>query len=469
MAWLLSRRNRRNGVVRVEVKKAPLEAEDQWSGETLTRYNVGPVNYTLYRRGGFEVRLRVEEPEPQPSIDKLKAVIAGLVEPSNEVERYYAEKIASGYGELYPLIIDSNIEEIAVEGAGRPVAVIHKRVPGVWISVDMKLSSEDVDSLVLSVARRAGRSLSVAAPMAEGLTAEGYRIAATFAREVTRFGSTLVLRKYPEKPVTLGDLVASKVLSPLMASYLWILVEAQSFIIITGNMGAGKTTLLQSMANLIPPFLRVVTIEDTPEIRLDLPHWDSLVTRPSLPGEQLEPIELEDLLKFALRRRAEYIIVGEVRGREARLLAQAAASGHGSMTTMHASGPEGALLRLRMEPISLPPAFMQLVSALVHVRRVNLGLAGVKRRVTSIAEVDGDEIVRIFTWNPKSDDFAPSTPEEVIEVSLRIREAAEALPYVVDPVEELEERARILEKAAAMGGDAMKRAVRLYYEKRYGS
>ncbi len=468
MAWLLSRLGRNGGGgVRLEAKGAP--GHEEWEGEVLSSYSVGPARYTLYRRGGFEVRLRVEEPEPVPGDARLKALIAGLDEPRDEVERYYVEKARSGYGPIYPLVIDPNVEEIAVEGEGRPVAVIHKGVPGVWITVDVNLDSHDLDGLVLSVARRAGRSLSVAAPMAEGLTAEGFRIAATFAREVTRFGSTLVLRKYPEKPVTLGDLVASRVLSPLMAAYLWILVEAQSFLIITGNMGAGKTTLLQSLANLIPPFLRVVTIEDTPEIRLDTPHWDSLVTRPSLPGEQLEPIELEDLLKFALRRRAEYIIVGEVRGREARLLAQAAASGHGSMTTMHASGPEGALLRLRMEPISLPQAFLQLVTAIVHVKRVNLGLAGVKRRVTSIAEVDGDEIVRIFAWDPRSDSFTPSTAEEVAEVSARIREAAAALPYVVDPVEELEERARVLEKAAAMGGDAVRRAVRLYYEKRYGA
>lgn len=468
--WLLSRK-RGQATLRVgplKVEAGSRKIEDDLSGDVLSSYTIGPVRYTLYRRSGFNVRLRVEEPSPKPSSERLKALIAGLDEPGSDAERYYMEKAMSGYGPLYPLVIDPNIEEIAVEGKDRPVAAIHKGVPGVWITVDIDLGDNELDSLVLSIARRAGRSLSVASPMAEGLTAEGFRIAATFSREVTRFGSTLVLRKYPEKPITLGELVASKILSPLMAAYLWMLVEAQSFIIVTGNMGAGKTTLLQSLANMIPPFLRVVTIEDTPEIRLDLPHWDSLVTRPSLPGEQLEPIELDDLLKFALRRRAEYIIVGEVRGREARLLAQAAASGHGSMTTMHASGPEGALLRLRMEPISLPPAFLQLVTALVHIKRVNLGLAGVKRRVTSIAEIDGDEVVNVFTWDAKTDSFNPQSPEEVVEVSGRIREAVHILPYVTDPVEELDERARVLEKASAMGGDAVRRAIRLYYEKRYG-
>lgn len=436
--------------------------------EVLAEYKVGPVRYTLYRSAGLDVRLRLQEPGKPPGSERLGQLLSGLDSPRDEAERYYLEKARSGYGPIYPLAVDPNIEEVAVEGPGRPVAVIHRSVPGVWVTVDLELGEEEADGLVMSLARKAGRSISIAVPMAEGLTQEGYRIAATLGREVSRFGSSVVLRKYPEKPVTIADLVRTGTLSPLMAAYLWILVEAQSFILVTGGMGAGKTTLLQSIANLIPPFHRVLTIEDTPEIRLELPHWDSLVTRPALPGEQLEPIGLEDLLKFALRRRAEYIIVGEVRGREARLLAQAAASGHGSMTTMHASGPEGALLRLQMEPINLPRAFIELIGAIVHLRRVNLGLGGIKRRVAEIAEIDGGEIVTVFRWKPDTDSMEPTSPGEVYESSPRLREAATLIPHVADPVEDLAERASILERAAQMGGNAMTRAVRRFYERRYG-
>lgn len=438
------------------------------AGEVLAEYTVGPVKYILYKSMGLDVRLRVQEPGSPPSSERLRQLLSGLDSPRDEAERYYLEKARSGYGPLYPLVIDPNIEEVAVEGPGRPVAVIHRSVPGVWVTVDLELGEDEADGLVMSLARKAGRSISIAVPMAEGLTHEGYRIAATFGREVSRFGSSVVLRKYPEKPVTIADLVRAGTLSPLVAAYLWVLVEAQSFILITGGMGAGKTTLLQSIANLIPPFHRVLTIEDTPEIRLDLPHWDSLVTRPALPGEQLEPISLEDLLKFALRRRAEYIIVGEVRGREARLLAQAAASGHGSMTTMHASGPEGALLRLQLEPINLPRAFIELIGAIVHLRRVNLGLGGIKRRVAEVTEIDGDEIVTVFRWKPDTDSIEPASPEEVYDASSRLREAATLIPHVTDPVEDLAERASIIERAAQVGGNAIARAVRRFYERRYG-
>ncbi|MCE4599140.1 MAG: type II/IV secretion system ATPase subunit [Desulfurococcales archaeon] len=434
----------------------------------LARYKVGHVHYMIYLDEGRKPRLVFKEPR-EPSKDAINEIIANLREPRTPEEEYYINKKKSGYGPLYPLIIDPHIEEIAVEGPGRTIAVMHKLYPSRWIDVDMVLTSQEADSLAIQVARKARRMISIAVPYAEGITEEGHRVAISFSREISRFGSSLVIRKYPDKPVTIADLIASRVLSPLMAAYLWILVEAQSFLIIIGNMGAGKTTLLQSIAGLIPPFNRVITIEDTPELRLMNPHWDSLITRPRPPGEEIEEVDLEALLKFALRRRAEYIIVGEVRGREAKLLAQAAASGHGSMTTFHADSPEGAILRLRLDPINLPPLFLRIITGFIHVRRIPVYGGKAKRRIIAVTEVDGDELIDIFTWEPHADSFTPNKPDEVAEKSIKLEEAWKKLGAPHESViDELDERAKLLEAAAGLTPEEFYSRIAMYYTAKMG-
>jgi len=443
-----------------------LEAPEDW--RISAHYKVGPIQYYLYTDDSGMARLRFIEPPPPP-LERLKDMVAGIVKPSSEAERYHVEKSLSGYGPLYPLIIDGNIEEIALEGYHANVSVIHKLVPARWVDVDLKMDPATIDSIVLQLSRKSGRIVSLLVPYAEGLTGEGYRVAVTFMREISRFGSSFVVRKYPEKPVTIADMIASRTLSPLIAAYLWILIEAQTFIIIIGSMGAGKTTLLQALAGLIPPYHRVITIEDTPELRLQNPHWDSLITRVAMPGEALTEIGLEDLLKFALRRRAEYVIVGEVRGREARLLAQAAALGHGSMTTFHADSPEAAILRLQMEPISLPQLFLKLITSIVHVRRVPIYGGKVRRRVYTVTEIQDEELVTVFKLNPHDDSFNPNNPSDVTKISSKLEEAWLKLGVPHGELEkELERRAEFLEKLAGADPDNFYKAITRFYLIEYG-
>jgi flagellar protein FlaI len=432
----------------------------------IATYKIKGAEYTLYYKNGI-ARLHVAEPLVKPR--RLELILRGLAEPQDVAEQYAVEKARSGYGPLYPLMIDPHVEEIACEGAGRNLAIIHKLVPDRWVEADISLDEDEADSLALQLARMAGKSVSLASPIAEGLTREGHRVAVTFSREVTRFGSSFVIRKYPHRPVTIVDLIGQSVISPLEAAYLWILLEAKMFIFIIGSMGSGKTTLLQALASLIPPFRRVVTIEDTPEIRLPVRHWDALVARPPTPGEGFGEIGLEDLLRFALRRRADYVIVGEVRGREARLLSQAAASGHGGITTFHADSPEAAVTRLLLDPISLPRLFLSTIAAIVHIRRMPDYMGGVRRRVVSITEIVDDELVDVFKWNPHEDRHTPESAEEVVERSVRIREAWEALgvPHS-DLVGELQSRARFLEEHIEDDPDTFAASISTFYAFKYG-
>ncbi|GAB6147570.1 type II/IV secretion system ATPase subunit [Stetteria hydrogenophila] len=475
MTWSLAGRLRRvlkprraGGPAGRVLQAPPVDVGEE--ADVVAAYRVGPVEYTLYRTGRIDYKLVVVEPlEPPP--EALEEVIAGLREPETPGERYHAEKAVSGYGPIYPLIIDSNVEEIAFTDPSRPVMVIHRLVQDRWIETSVKLTPGEADALALSLARKAGRQLSMANPIAEGVTVEGHRVSVTFGREVSRGGSTFVVRKYPEKPFTMADLIRMGSITPLEAAYLWMLVEAQGFILIVGNMGSGKTTLLQALASLIPPGKRVITIEDAPELRLPVEAWDSLYTRPPLPGDEDLEVSLEDLVKFALRRRGDYIIVGEVRGREARLLAQAAALGHGTMATFHADNADSAVVRLSLDPISLPPLFLRSITAFVTVRRALTYDGRAVRRVAAITEVAGDELRDVFTWDPATGEVSPTTPSEVAGVSEKLRWAWERLGRPMgSPEAELEERARVLAEAAEAverDGTPFRRVLVRFYEKRW--
>ncbi len=334
---------------------------DESELRVVHRYNVGPVEvHILYSNEVGRYYYFIDEPELpteliQPLEELLSEVALGKLRLSDGAEHlveqlasrhpeivevtqreypilnYYLQRSLSGYGPLYPLLKDGLIEEVAVEAPGIPVAVYHRLYSDGWMDTNIILNEDELDSLTLSIARKAGKHLSVAMPFAEGLTEEGHRVALTFSREVSRRGSSIVVRKYPEKPLTIVDLLKNNTLSPLEAAYLWMLVEAKAFLLIVGGMASGKTSMLQALATLIPPDQRIVTLEDTPELNLPHTHWDPLVTRYTYFSETAANVDLLTLAKFALRRRSDYIIIGEVRGEEARMLAQAAATGQGSM------------------------------------------------------------------------------------------------------------------------------------------
>jgi len=433
-------------------------APPTWS--IVTQYSIGPVRYIIYRGGDGLPRLSVEEPEPIGE-DRILEIATGLSRPKDEAEEYLVRKHRSGYGKLYPLIIDPHIEEISYSGFSSNVAIIHKLYPSRWMLTSVSLTPEEADGLAIELARRANKAVSIASPYAEGLTAEGHRVSVSFMAEVSRFGSTFVIRKYPQKPFTIADLLASKTIDVVAAAYLWVIEEAQGFIVVSGSMGSGKTTVLQSLLSLLPPYVKVVTIEDTPELVVVGPLWDSLVTRPRVPGQEVQEVTLEDLLRFALRRRADYVVVGEVRGREGRLLAQAAASGYGALTTIHSDSPSGVLMRLSMEPIKLPRLFLESVKAIVQLGRTP-GLGGkAVRRVREIAEVIEYEAVPVFK------EGSSSSPSDIAERSHQLSWAADKLG-IADVKAELKERAKFLESLAGRSVEELRAELTKFYMSRYG-
>jgi len=224
---------------------------------------------------------------------------------------------------------------------------------------------------------------------------DGSRVNATIP-PVSIDGPTISIRRFGRQRLKRADLLRLGMISKEMLAFLQQAVHQRKNVLISGGTGAGKSTMLGALAEAIPEYERIVTIEDTAELILDQEHVVRMETRP--PNvENRGVITARDLVINALRMRPDRIIVGECRSGEALDMLQAMNTGHdGGLTTVHANAPRDALNRLEtmvlMAGIELPSRAIreQIVSALhfvVHVRRCDDGV----RRVESIAEITGLE------------------------------------------------------------------------------
>jgi type IV secretory pathway ATPase VirB11/archaellum biosynthesis ATPase len=218
------------------------------------------------------------------------------------------------------------------------------------------------------------------------------------------------IRKFTKIPWTPIQLVSMNTLSPEMLAYFWILLQYKSSILISGGTASGKTTLLNALAFFIPPEARVVSIEDTREINLPRENWLPAVARTAIGVGKVGEVDLFDILKSSFRQTPDYLIVGEVRGKEAFVLFQGMASGHASISTMHADSVDTLIRRLQTPPIELSPT---LVNSLDCVAIMTHALVDKKetrrlREVVEIVNVNRDGTALINTpllWDPFTDVF----------------------------------------------------------------
>ncbi len=376
--------------------------------------------------------------------------VTDQVEENLAVLEYYIVRDILGYGKIDVLIRDSLVEEVSVTGPRQPVRIAHREVTDYrWLDTNIVFETEaELRNYVILLVQRSGTSISPAFPLREFTLPEGHRVRASLGYEATRKGSSFTIRKFP-KPPTILDLVAWNTLSPLMAAYLWILVEAQQFIVIVGPQASGKTTLMQALLQLAPRDTKIVTIEETPELNLeDHPGWQPYVTREPLLLSTVADrtrIDIEDLLRVGLRDRGEYFVIAEARGREILYAFQAAAVGSGSLLTFHAGSFDEFFNRLKM--LGVDKEFLTLLSCVVLIKRVKLN-NGWRRRITSIYEVYMDASGRIrhtevFKWDRREDKFKPDEPK----LTRRLKQVAEQLGWSEEEIlQELKRRAKIIEK-----------------------
>ncbi|MFP3260600.1 MAG: type II/IV secretion system ATPase subunit [Sulfolobus sp.] len=375
-----------------------------------------------------------------------------------KVALYYLLRNMFGYNILTPLLFDTNIEDISVSGINLPIYVYHRQFEytptNIVLTKSMNLFGKIIDGeqlldeLVLRFISLANKTISVATPIADGILPKGDRIAATFRREVSMNGSSFVIRRFSESPITILDLINSKVLSPEAAAYLWYAIDMKMSFMVIGVTGAGKTTVLNAILNLVKESMKVVSIEDIPELRLAQDNWVQLYARPAYGGLGKE-VSLMDLLKLSLRYRPDIIVVGEIRGEEAYVLFQAISTGHGGATTFHAYDSESAVKRLMNEPLNIPSEWIPMMNIIITVRRLPLYVGDkivLRRRAVAIDEiVSYNDLRRSVRWDPNTDSHVLDYGSMVV-LRARVEEAGKNFD---DVKAELERRATYLKLLAS--------------------
>lgn len=291
---------------------------------------------------------------------------------------------------LQPLIEDKSITEIMING---PRNIFIERNGSVTKLEAAFQSEEKLENIIQSIASKVNRSINQSSPTVDARLVDGSRVNAVLP-PIALNGPILTIRKFPENPMTLKELIRFKSLDNKTAQILQLMVKAKYNIFICGGTGSGKTTFLNALSNFVPRDERIITIEDSAELQIvNVPNIVKLETRDANIEGKGE-ITIKHLIKTSLRMRPDRIIVGEVRGPEALDMLQAMNTGHdGSLSTGHANSTKDMLSRL--ETMVLSGADMPLDAIRQHIASaidiiIHLGrLRDKSRRILKIDEVLG--------------------------------------------------------------------------------
>src|SRR5215475_1972284 len=313
----------------------------------------------------------------------------------------FAEEVVdemTGFGPIEPLLKDPTVNDILIN--------THKKC---FVERFGKLEETSVHfkdeahlmRIVQRIVAYVGRRVDESSPTVDARLPDGSRVNVAI-RPVAVDGPLVSIRKFSKKPFSMDRLLEMNTLRPAMADLLRAAVKGRISLIISGGTGSGKTTLLNALSSYVPPDERIITIEDSAELQLQLPHVGRLETRPPNTEGNGE-IRQRELVKNSLRMRPDRILIGECRGEEAFDMLQAMNTGHeGSMTTVHANSPRDALKRLEqmigmagmaMTVASIRAQIASAVTLVIQVQRLPDG----RRRVISICEVTGieDDVIQV--------------------------------------------------------------------------
>lgn len=297
-----------------------------------------------------------------------------------------------GFGPINQFIHDESVSEIMVNGPD--MIYLEKKGKIVLSDVSFK-DDQHVMKVIEKIVAPLGRRIDESSPMVDARLPNGSRVNVIIP-PLALNGPTITIRKFSEKPFTVGDLVNFGTMTPEVAMLLKACVEARLNIVVSGGTGSGKTTTLNVISSFIPEDERIVTIEDAAELQLAQEHVVRLETRPpNIEGKGM--ITIRDLVRNSLRMRPDRIVVGEVRSGEALDMLQAMNTGHdGSLTTGHANSPRDMLSRLEtmvlMAGMELPvKAIREQIASAVDIIVQQTRLRDGTRRITYITEVVGME------------------------------------------------------------------------------
>lgn len=418
---------------------------------TTTEYEV--MTRAYYR---LVDRLSLIEQDPCTVFNNEVARIINAYMKFNKTQEakiaYFLRRKSLGYDSIDPLFKDTFIEEITCNGPNLPVYVYHVNYG--FIPTNITYTEPNLDDFTSHLAELANRHICLGEPVAEAALKDGSRLTAFWKSEVSDRGSSYSIRKIRTNPLSPTDLIRLGTFNSEIMALLWFLVEHRINMLIIGGTASGKTTTLNALSLFIPKNRRIVSIEDTRELRLMHDNWAPLVARQEKKVDGIAAAMDEMfLLKRALRLRPEYLLVGEVRGEEARILFQAMNTGHVVFSTIHAGSVEEAFIRLFNPPISVPPAMIMPLDIVMVQSLIQTGTKEV-RRCISLAEIKQIDVetrkatlLPLYIWDAKTDQLLQAKPlTRVMEKLKRTTGKTEEQLY-----REIERRKHFLEETIKQG------------------
>jgi len=423
-------------------ERTPKESDDRYSfsvqGIPVTIYvyrdsERRPFYHAIYPNPGPYTNLFLETLKPDIAKDvplessyfltpeRMQAYLPVISEKvKQKLSVYFAEHLDAiagfvfismyGMGEIELLMGDDSLEEVGINTSRLPISVYHRKYG--WMKTNLTIADEDsIANIASQIARRVGQQITIADPVMDAFLTTGDRATATLYPASTR-GNTITIRKFAREPWTSAKFISGHTYSSDMAALLWQAMHYEMNIIATGGTASGKTSMLNTLMQLVPPYQRVVTIEETRELALPdhIWNWIPLLVRAGGPSEEVEKVKITmaDLLRTSLRMRPDRIVLGEVRSPdEASVLFDAMHTGHSVSTTFHADTANQLLQRMLEPPFSIHSIEAEAIHLVVvqhRDRRRNI------RRTSEISEIipgmEGTLTTnRLFIWRPRTDTF----------------------------------------------------------------
>ena len=382
-----------------------LQLAKRVQNRVLELLNIG--SFSASEMSNSQMRPRVES-----TVDQILREIRHEIPSTVKLEQFRQILLDDliGLGPLSPLLRDATISEIMINGPEN----IFVESRGLLYRTAAKFSSEShLQSIIQRIVEPLGRHVDAASPMVDARLEDGSRVNAVIP-PLALDGSLVTIRKFPAHKLTDEDLIRFGTLTRPMALFLKEAVRARRNILVSGGTGSRKTTLLNILSQFIPEKERIITVEDSAELKLSHENLCRLEARPANVEGQGR-VTIRDLVINTLRMRPDRIIVGECRGAEALDMLQAMNTGHdGSMTTCHANNPRDALSRLEnmvmMAGFELPSsAIREQIASAIHLIVQQTRLPDGSRKIVKISEVTGREgstilLQDIFTFEQEGFD-----------------------------------------------------------------
>ncbi len=382
----------------------------------------------------------------QVSEELISEYSGGMSDGSLHKIYYYIRRDFAEHGKIDAVMRDRNIEDISCDGVDVPVYVYHRNYRDLMTNVAFDRESV-LNSFIVRMAQKSGCHISVSNPLVDTSMPDGSRVQLTLGDDISTRGSNFTVRKFADVPITPVDLIRWNTFSLEQMAYFWLCIENNKSLVFAGGTASGKTTSMNAVSFFIPPKSKVVSIEDTREIKLPHDNWIQSVTRQPFAAGERGDVDMYDLLQAALRQRPEHILVGEIRAQPEVALTffQALATGHTSYTTFHADSVDSLIDRLENDPLNVPRRMVRALD-IVSVQKQIFHDGKRVRRNSEIVEIyesgKGDAIrtKSVFRWDAKTDEH------RMLAESLLLQEIAKTNGWDKARLkEELRRRREVLE------------------------